>query len=61
MKIIEIEPIVLHVPYEDRIRKQYHHFNMTEQVTVYKFYTDTGLIGIGENVGPPFESELLDS
>ena len=61
MKIIEIEPIVLHVPYEDRIRKQYYHFNMTEQVTVYKFYTDTGLIGIGENVGPPFESELLDS
>ena len=60
MKIIEIEPIALRVPYEDRIRKQYYHFNMTEQVTVYKFHTDTGLIGIGENVGPPLDSNLLD-
>ena len=45
MKIAEIEAIPLRVPYEERIRKRYYHFAMTELVTVYKFYTDTGLIG----------------
>ena len=53
MKIIDIEPIPLRVPYEERIRKQYYHFGLDEQVTVYKFHTDTGLIGLGENPGPP--------
>ena len=56
MKITEIESIPLRVPYEERIRKRYYHFAMTELVTVYKFYTDTGLVGLGENPGPPFES-----
>ena len=61
MKITAIEPILLRVPYEERIRKQYHHFGLNEQVTVYKFHTDTGLIGLGENPGPVFEQELLDA
>ena len=60
MKITEIEPILLRVPYEERIRKQFHHFGLDEQTTVYKFHTDTGLIGLGENPGPPFEQEILD-
>ena len=61
MKITEIETIALRVPYEDRIRRRYYHFAMTEEVTVYKFHTDTGLIGLGENPGPPFDQELLDA
>ena len=60
MKITEIESIPLRVPYEDRIRKKYHHFPMTEELTVYKFHTDTGLVGLGEKVGPPVDQELLD-
>ncbi len=61
MKITEIEAIPLRVPYEERIRKKYYHFAMTELVTVYKFHTDTGLIGLGENPGPPFDQEVLDA
>ncbi|MDD9973640.1 MAG: hypothetical protein OXU27_06515, partial [Candidatus Poribacteria bacterium] len=61
MKITEIEAIPLRVPYEERIRKRYYHFAMTELVTVYKFYTDTGLIGLGENPGPPFDQDVLDT
>ena len=61
MKITEIEVIPLRVPYEDRIRKRFYHFSMEEEVTVYRFHTDTGLVGLGENMGPPFESGLLDS
>ena len=61
MKITEIESIPLRVPYEERIRKRYYHFAMTELVTVYKFYTDTGLVGLGENPGPPFDQEVLDT
>ena len=60
MKITEIESILLRVPYEERIRKQLYYFGLDEQTTVYKFHTDTGLIGLGENPGPPFEQELLD-
>ena len=60
MKITDIEAIPLRVPYEERIRKQYYHFAMIELVTVYKFYTDTDLIGLGENPGPPFDQEILD-
>ena len=60
MKITEIEVIPLRVPYEDRIRKRFYHFNMDEWLTVYKFHTDTGLVGLGENPGPPFEQDLLD-
>ena len=60
MKITQIEPILLRVPYEERIRKQFYHFGLDEQVTVYKVHTDTGLIGLGENPGPPFERGLLD-
>ncbi len=52
--------VPLQVPYEERIRKQYHHFAMTEQVTLYKFHTDTGLVGLGESVGPTFAQEFLD-
>ena len=61
MKITEIESIALRVPYEERIRKQFYHFGLDEQTTVYKFHTDTGLVGLGENPGPPFEPELLDA
>ncbi len=61
MKITDIEPIPLRVPYEERIRKKYYHFAMTEAVTVYKFYTDTGLIGLAENVGGPFNQDVLDA
>ena len=61
MKITEIEVIPLRVPYEARIRKAYYHFAMREEVTVYKFHTDTGLIGLGENVGSPFGQEMLET
>ena len=61
MRITEIEAIPLRVPYEERIRKRYYHFAMTELVTVYKFHTDTGLVGLGENPGPPFEQDVLDT
>ena len=61
MKITHIEAIPLRVPYEERIRKRYYHFAMTELVTVYKFYTNTGLVGLGENPGPPFDQEVLDA
>ena len=60
MKIAEIEIIPLRVPYEERSRKRCHHFAMTEEVTLYKFHTDTGLIGLGENVGPPLAQEELE-
>ena len=53
MKITEIEAIPLRLPYEDRIRKRFYHFNRDERVTVYKFHTDSGLVGLGENPGPP--------
>ncbi len=61
MKISEIEVIPLRVPYEDRIRKAYYHFGMSEEVTLYKFHSDSGLVGLGENIGPPFEQSLLDA
>lgn len=61
MKITHIDVIPLRVPYEQRIRKRYYHFAMTEMVTVYKFHTDNGLIGIGENPGLPFDQDILDS
>ena len=60
MKITDIEAIPLRLPYEARIRKRYHHFSMNEEVTVYKFHTDAGLTGLGENPGPPFAQEVLD-
>ncbi|MEE2728598.1 MAG: mandelate racemase/muconate lactonizing enzyme family protein [Candidatus Latescibacterota bacterium] len=60
MKIIDIEAIALRVPYEERIRKAFYHFAMTEELTLYKFHTDTGLIGLGERVGPPFEQTHLE-
>ncbi len=60
MKIAEIEVIPLRVPYEDRIRTAFHHFRMEEEVTVYKFHTDTGLVGLGESAGQPFKQEDLD-
>ena len=61
MKITEIEVIPLRVPYEARIRKAYYHFAMKEEVTVYKFHTDTGLVGLAENVGSPFGQEMLET
>lgn len=60
MKITEIEIIPLRLPYEERIRKQYYHFAMVEEHTVYKFHTDTGLVGLGENPGSPLPQEMLD-
>ncbi len=60
MKITEIETIPLRLPHEERIRKCYYHFAMTEEHTVYKFHTDTGLVGLGENPGPPFAQGVLD-
>ena len=60
MKITEIEAIALRLPYEERIRRQYYHFAMREEHTVYKFHTDTGLVGLGENPGAPFGQEMLD-
>ena len=61
MKITEIEVMPLRVPYEARIRKAYYHFAMKEEVTVYKFHTDTGLVGLAENVGSPFGQEMLET
>jgi len=61
MKITDIEVIPLRVPYEARIRKQFYHFGMTEHLTIYKFHTDTGLVGLGENPGPPFAQDQLDA
>ena len=60
MIITHIETIPLRLPYEERIRKQYHHFAMGEEHTVYKFHTDTGLVGLGESPGPPVAQEMLD-
>jgi len=60
VKITNIEIIPLRVPYQQRIRKQFHHFGMSEEVTLYKFHTDTGLVGLGENPGPPLAQEKLD-
>ena len=60
MKITEIEVIPLRLPYEERMRKRLYHFAMREELTLYKFHTDTGLAGLGENPGPPFGQELLD-
>ena len=60
MKITEIEPIPLRIPYEERIRKRFFHFSMTEELTIYKFHTDTGLVGLGENVGLPYGEEELN-
>ena len=60
MKIVDIEAIALRVPYEERIRKAFYHFAMTEELTLYKFHTDTGLTGLGERVGPPFEQAHLE-
>ena len=48
MKITDIEVLPLRIPYEDRIRKAFYHFGMNEEVTVYKFHTDTGLVGLSE-------------
>ena len=53
VKITAIEVIPLRLPYEDRIRKAFYHFGMNEEVTVYKFHTDTGLVGLGENPAHP--------
>ncbi len=36
MKITEIEPIPLRVPYEERIRRKFYHFGMTEFVLISK-------------------------
>ena len=59
MIITDIEVIQLRVPYEDRIRKAFYHFGMTEELTLYKFHTDTEHIGVCENVGPPFSEDQL--
>ena len=61
MRITEIEVIPLRVPYEDRLRRRYHHFQMGEEVTVYKFHTDSGLVGLGENPGPPLAAPVVDA
>ena len=60
MKIEKIEVLPLILPYEERIRTQFHHFAMGEEVTVYRFLTDTGLVGLGESMGPPLDQALLD-
>ena len=60
MIITEIEAIPLRLPYEERIRKQYHHFAMGDEHIVYKFHTDSGLIGLGESPGSPVAQEVLD-
>ena len=60
MKIISIECLHLRLPYEDRIRTRFHHFGMTEEHTVYRFHTDSGLVGLGESVGAPFADDMLE-
>jgi L-alanine-DL-glutamate epimerase-like enolase superfamily enzyme len=60
MKITEIETIPMQLRFEERIRKQYFHFAMGEAHTVYKFHTDSGLVGLGENPGLPVGQETLD-
>ena len=60
MRIERIEALSLIVPHEERIRTKFHHFGVTEEVTVYRFHTDNGLIGLGENPGPPLDQALLD-
>ncbi|MEW6749463.1 MAG: mandelate racemase/muconate lactonizing enzyme family protein [Candidatus Latescibacterota bacterium] len=60
MRITRIEVIPLRVPYEERIRRPFHHFAMDERVTVYRFHTDSGLTGLGESVGPPVAQGVLD-
>ena len=60
MKITDIETIPIRVPYEARNRKKYHHFNLNNEVTVYKFHTDTGLVGLGENVGSPIDQQEFE-
>ena len=61
MKITDIEVLALCVPYEQRIRKQYHHFAMDGKICVYRMRTDTGLVGLGEHAGTPLQSEQLDA
>ena len=61
MRINDIEVIALRVPYDGRIRKRFFHFGMNEELTVYRFHTDTGLVGLGENMGSPLPQELLDA
>ena len=61
MRITEIEVLPLVVPHEERLRTRLHHFGVGEEVTVYRFHTDTGLVGLGENPGPPYGEEILDS
>ncbi|MFC1527026.1 mandelate racemase/muconate lactonizing enzyme family protein [Candidatus Latescibacterota bacterium] len=60
MKITEIEVLPLRVPYEERIRTRFHHFGMTEELTVYRFHTDTGIIGLGESIGSAVGQDVLD-
>ena len=60
VKIQQIEVLSLVVPHEERIRTKFHHFGITEEVTVYRFHTDNGLVGLGENPGPPIDQGLLD-
>ena len=60
MKISEVETICLRLPYEQRIRKAFHHFDMPEEHTLYKFHTDSGLVGLGENPGGACEQSLLE-
>ena len=61
MKITNIEAIQLSVPFEKRIRQKYYHFQMQEEVTVYRFHTDVGLVGLGENPGRPFDKSIIDT
>ncbi len=61
MRITDIEVIPLRIPYEDRLRRRYHHFAMQEEVTLYKFHTDSGLVGLGENPGPPMAAEVVEA
>ena len=53
MKITEIETIALRIPYENRIRKRYYHFAMTEEVTVYKFQLILALLAWGKILETP--------
>ncbi|HJP29650.1 MAG TPA: mandelate racemase/muconate lactonizing enzyme family protein [Candidatus Latescibacteria bacterium] len=60
MKIQRIEVLPLLLPHEERIRTQFHHFGVGEELTVYRFHTDNGLVGLGESMGAPLDQELLD-